>query len=142
MGKAKGTLATRKGSQVSKAKVESFLEKLRECMDVTAAAKMVGLKSPRSLYAERQANPEFAERWKEIEDERLDQLEALQWQAALEHREDRRWILSRRRPSQWSEKHTVGGKVEVEHTINGKELTTDELHKIAAKAVEAPYRVE
>ena len=137
-----GNLTTKRKSHLSKAKAEAFLSKLGEVMDVTATAKMIGLKSARALYAERKANPEFAERWKEIEDARLDQLEALQWQAALEHREDRRWVLSRRRQGQWSEKHTVGGRVEVEHTVNIKELSTEDLQRIASQAVEAEYSIE
>jgi|3_EtaG_2_1085321.scaffolds.fasta_scaffold00658_2 hypothetical protein len=130
--------------RVSQARKEKFLVALAKTMNVAAAAKLIGMPyGPAALYEQRAADPEFKKRWEEVENLKLDELEALQWKAALEHREDRRWVLSRRRPGKWSEKHTHGGKVEVEHTLNIKQMSRDDLLKIAqAGAVQADYTIE
>ena len=129
---------------VSKARQEKFLEAFARTLNVSQAAREIGIHYGSSvLYSQKRADEEFRERWDAIEQSRLDELEALQWKAALEFREDRRWVLSRRRPNKWSERHTtVGGKVEIEHTVNLKELSREELLRIATGgAVEGSFKV-
>ena len=113
-----------------------FLNAFARTMNVSLACKQAGLKSTGNLYDQRKVDPELARKWQEIEDQKLDELEEHIWNDAKDHREDRKWVLSRRRPDKWSEKRTVAGKMEIHKTVDVTLLTTKELQQIAAQEIE------
>ena len=88
---------------ISRETQEVFLHHFAQTMNVSESARRAGLKSPRAIQRERESNPKFAEEWELIEEGKLDQLEAAVWQDALEHKEDRRWVLSKLR-KRWCNK--------------------------------------
>ena len=123
---------------ISEEKEKKFLEHLKTMeMNVSAAARAAGLKGTGGLYRHRRDNPEFAERWAEIEDEILDGLEEDQYRDAKTRSEDRRYVLSRRRAKRWSEKAAIAVAVGPTDAVPQKpigELTDDDLMAIAASA--------
>ena len=80
---------------VAPEKRAKFLRELTKSnLNVTKAAHAAGLRSTGGLYLDKKANSEFAERWQEIEDELLDELEVHQYRDARKRPEDRRWGLA------------------------------------------------
>jgi|TARA_R100001530_G_C4300507_1_gene150305 DnaJ-domain-containing protein 1 len=116
-------------NRVSPEKQEAFIVALRKRnLNVTAAAKLARVDKA-SLYKQRKISEEFAQAWADVENELLDDLEERQYEAALEKGEDRRYILSRRRGSRWSEKQAHASKVTVEHR-HATEMTDQELENL------------
>jgi hypothetical protein len=77
-------------------------------------------------------DPAFAQAWQQAHDERLDELEAMQYEDAKIRPEDRRFVLRTQRPDVWGDKKLVGhvGKIEVNHHV--QELTDAQLKQIIA----------
>ena len=83
---------------------ETFLRFLRaHKLNVTAACRSTGLAGTGGVYLQRRCDEDFRQRWEQVEDEFLDQLEEHQFRAAGENSTDRRWTLRRRRPVRWTE---------------------------------------
>ena len=72
--------------KLSPVRQKQFLEALKETkMNVTAAARKSGLTSPVACYMQRKTDPDFAEKWADIETEPLDALEEQEYRAAKRH---------------------------------------------------------
>tara|TARA_R110001599_G_scaffold264353_1_gene464933 strand:+ start:2063 stop:2542 length:480 start_codon:yes stop_codon:yes gene_type:complete len=121
---------------ISREKQEVFLHHFAQTMNVSQSARKAGLKSPREVQRERESNPKFAEEWEMIEESKLDQLEAELWKDALEHKEDRRWVLSKLR-KRWADKKKVEGVIN--HNVDIKSLSKADLLKIVGRPVEAEF---
>ena len=124
---------------ISRESQEVFLHHFAQTMNVSESARRAGLKSPRAVQRERESNPKFAEEWELIEEGKLDQLEAAVWQDALDHKEDRRWVLSKLR-KRWADKKKVEGVIN--HNVDIKALSKADLLKIIGRHVEAEIIVD
>ena len=111
-----------------------FLRELAKSnLNVTKAAHAAGLRSTGGLYLDRKANSAFAERWQQIEDELLDELEAHHYRDALERPEDRRWVLSRRRRGRWGDRQQVAVEGDIEHVHSVREIPMAQLEELIRK---------
>lgn len=122
-------------SQISNAKVEAFLMTYEKTMDFSDACRISGipLRTMRALIAQQ---PEIVARIEEIEHSRLDALEKLVFEDALEDAESRRWVLARLRKDRWGSGGKGGGTtfnamIQINNTTTPRELTEEELLKIA-----------
>ena len=110
-----------------------FLRELAKSnLNVTKAAHAAGLRSTGGLYLDRKANSAFAERWQQIEDELLDELEAHHYRDALERPEDRRWVLSRRRRGR-CDRQQVAVEGGIEHVHSVREIPMAQLEELIRK---------
>jgi hypothetical protein len=75
-------------------------------------------------------DPEFKAQVDAIKDGHLDQLEQAQWEDAKIRPEDRRWVLSRQRPEEWSEKKNIAHTGKIEHTHRLEQMTDEQLEEI------------
>lgn len=100
--------------------------------NIAKAAKLSGV-TRASIDNERKINPEFDGMMKEILDAELDTLEEEQHLAAHERSDDRRFVLTRRRPETWSEKKQtqVSGHISVGHHV--RDLSDKELEDIVMR---------
>ena len=123
--------------KLSPVRQKQFLEALKETkMNVTAAARKSGLTSPVACYMQRKTDPDFAEKWADIETELLDALEEQEFEDAKEISGDRRWVLARRRPERWAQKRQTAIDGVIEHRHEIRDMTDKELMAIVTKGVE------
>tara|TARA_Y100000310_G_C20638938_1_gene792797 strand:- start:677 stop:1222 length:546 start_codon:yes stop_codon:yes gene_type:complete len=122
---------------LSPEKQDAFLGHLAKTMNVTQAAERSSIET-HHLYRVRTVDAEFAQKWQDVLDKRLDTLEEGLWDDAQKHREERWKILTRLRREKWGDSRQVSGKVEHTHKMQPRELTTEQLKEI----VEAEYTVE
>ena len=105
---------------------ETFLRFLRaHKLNVTAACRSTGLAGTGGVYLQRRCDEDFRQRWEQVEDEFLDQLEEHQFRAAGENSADRRWTLRRRRPVRWTESKQFDTQTDVAPDAAG--LSDEEL---------------
>ena len=131
---SKASIRQRDRSYLATSTQDAFLEALKKRrLNVSAACRSIGLGSTSAVYEQRKVDPEFAARWLEVEQEILDALEEKQLEAAEKGNEDRRWVLSRRRPSRWSERSAHLFKAQIEHRVTVEELSREELLRIVAE---------
>ena len=95
---------------------------------MTAACRSTGLAGTGGVYLQRRCDEDFRQRWEQVEDEFLDQLEEHQFRAAQENSTDRRWTLRRRRPVRWTESKQVETQTDVAPDVAG--LSDEELMRI------------
>ena len=123
--------------KLSPVRQKQFLEALKETkMNVTAAARKSGLTSPVACYMQRKTDPDFAEKWADIETELLDALEEQEFEDAKEISGDRRWVLARRRPERGAQKRQTAIDGVIEHRHEIRDMTDKELMAIVDKGVE------
>jgi hypothetical protein len=115
---------------VSPERQQTFLRYLKtHTLNVTAACRSAGLAGTSGVYLQRRSDEDFRRQWEEVEEEVLDELESLQWNAAQESSRDRRWTLNRRRPTRWTERPQIASQVVSEpHVI---QLSDEDLIRIA-----------
>ena len=105
---------------------DTFLRYLRaHKLNVTAACRSTGLAGTDGVYLQRRCDEDFRQRWEQVEDEFLDQLEEHQFRAAQENSTDRRWTLRRRRPVRWTESKQFDTQTDVAPDAAG--LSDEEL---------------
>lgn len=137
-GRKKGNLR-----YLSVKKQKLFLQNFASTMNKTHAAHLSGIKDPSQVNRQINADPEFAEQFLAIKEGRLDELEGEQWQDAKIRPEDRRWVLERQRPEEWSKKTEtkIEGEVKHIHQLSDKQLEAL-VQQYLPEAIDAEFEVE
>lgn len=120
---------------------DKVIKHYAKTLNLAKAAKLCGI-TRGAISSERKINPEFDQMMQEILDAELDTLEEEQHQAAHERSDDRRFVLTRRRPDVWSEKKQtqVSGHISVGHHV--RDLTDSELEAIIVRGKLPPAPVQ
>ena len=100
---------------------ELFLDTLRLSCNVSASARAAGI-GRATAYQWRDADPDFAEAWKEAESEAVDSLEQVAWDRATDGQSDRMLeiLLKGHRPERYVEKQRMTFEGEMVHKIERK----------------------
>lgn len=124
-------------------KQKLFLENYAATMNKTNAAHLSGIKDPGQVNLQARNDPEFGAKVQAIKEGRLDELEGEQWKDAKIRPEDRRWILERQRPDEWSKKTEtkIEGEVKHVHQMSDKQLEAL-VQQYLPEAVDAEFEVE
>jgi hypothetical protein len=115
---------------ISPERQQTFLRYLKaHTLNVTAACRSAGLAGTSGVYLQRRSDEAFRRHWEEVEEEVLDELESLQWNAAQGSSRDRRWTLNRRRPTRWTERPQIASQVTPRGNV--VQLSDEDLIRIA-----------
>ena len=128
---------------LSQKKENLFLEHYKNTLNKSKACRMAGIKDPSQVARHAQKDLVFGAKVLAIKEGRLDDLEEEQWKDATLRPEDRRWVLERQRPEDWSKKSVIGHTGKVEHIHKIEQMTDEQLAELVGQhAIAADYDVD